>query len=554
MTTSASHMTEDERAYLQERMATLGKAMFIVSLIMFSLDLHCILVGRDAGPVYVYFINPLIWLAFWQICLRGKYSARALHRMSFAALLSSIVVVTALGRLFLLRNFPRVLQDFGLNSPEQQSAPVVGLMLGFMSLNFMMGAVLTVALRAAVVPSTRAQTVRVTLLLGLPLILINTFGAGPLEPPRSFVASVGPEQWWITLMSGIIWWAIATFVCAMISGIVHGLRREVREARQLGQYNLERKIGEGGMGVVYQANHALLRRSTAIKLLLPEKAGETNLKRFEQEVRLTARLTHPNTVTVFDYGHTPDGLFYYAMELLDGADLEQIVKVGGAMPTGRALKVLGELAGALEEAHGIGLIHRDIKPGNVILCTRGGKPDVAKLVDFGLVKELAEGGDAGLTNPDAVIGTPLYLAPEVMKSPDEVSEKSDLYALGAVGYFLLTGHHVFEGRTLVEIMGHHMHTEPQKLGERRGESIAEDVETLILECLAKSPADRPGSARELLARIVACREFGDWSEDAARTWWQEHSVELSQAKADTSSTLGTRTLAIALGEGARGAA
>jgi serine/threonine-protein kinase len=340
----------------------------------------------------------------------------------------------------------------------------------------------------------------------------------------------------------------------MISGIVHGLRREVREARRLGAYTLEKKIGEGGMGVVYQANHALLRRSTAIKLLSPEKTGETNLKRFEQEVRLTARLTHPNTVTVFDFGHTPDGLFYYAMELLDGADLEQIIEVGGPMPTGRALKVLSELAGALEEAHGIGLIHRDIKPGNVILCTQGGKPDVAKLVDFGLVKELVEGEDAGITRPDTVLGTPRYLAPEVARSPDEVGERSDLYAVGAVGYFLLTGHHVFEGRTLVEIMGHHMHTEPQSLSEKRGEPVAEDVETLILDCLAKSPDARPASARALLQRIFACRDFGTWTEDDARTWWQVHSDELALSKQSPASSSGKGTLDIALDDQLRGAA
>jgi serine/threonine-protein kinase len=340
----------------------------------------------------------------------------------------------------------------------------------------------------------------------------------------------------------------------MVSDIVYGLRREVREARRLGQYTLEKKIGEGGMGVVYQANHALLRRSTAIKLLSREKTGETNLKRFEQEVRLTARLTHPNTVTVFDFGHTPDGLFYYAMELLDGANLDEVIKVGGAMPAGRTLKVLAELSSALEEAHGIGLIHRDIKPGNVILCKQGGKPDVAKLVDFGLVKELAGAGEAGITKPDAVIGTPLYLAPEVAKSPDEVSERSDLYALGAIGYFLITGKNVFEGGSLAEIVGHHLHTEPQPPSQKLGKPIAADVEALILQCLAKSPADRPASARELHLRITACGDHGSWSEDDARAWWEKHSAEMARVRERVSSSMGTRTLEIALAESTREAA
>lgn len=308
------------------------------------------------------------------------------------------------------------------------------------------------------------------------------------------------------------------------------------------------------MGVVYQANHALLRRSTAIKLLSPERTGETNLKRFEQEVRLTARLTHPNTVTVYDYGRTPDGLFYYAMELLDGADLERVIQAGGPMPAGRALKVLAEVAGALEEAHGIGLIHRDIKPSNVILCASGGKPDVAKLVDFGLVKELAGAGEAGLTQPDAILGTPLYLAPEVLTSPAEVNARSDLYALGALGYYLLTAKPVFEGRTLVEVLGHHLHSKPVGLSERLGEPIATDLESLILECLAKSPAERPASARALLDGLVRCQDFGTWSEQAARSWWAAHTGQLSPVKAEPSGKPRTRTLTIALGEAARGAA
>ena len=554
MTTLPSQMSEDERAYVQERMALLGRAMFIVSLVMFALDLKCILEGRDATPVYFYFINPLIWLGFWQVCRRVEFSVPTLHRISFAALFTSLVVVTSLARAFLVGNFSRVMQDFGLDGPELQNASVVGLLQSFMSMHFMMGAVLAVTLRAAVVPSSRVRTVRVTILLGLPVVLINTFGFGPLEPSDSPLANIGPRQWGVTFMGGVIWWGIFTFVCSMVSGIVYGLRREVREARRLGQYTLENKIGEGGMGVVYQANHALLRRSTAIKVLSPERAGETNLKRFEQEVRLTARLTHPNTVTVFDFGHTPEGLFYYAMELLDGANLEDVIKVGGPMPLGRALKVIADLAGALEEAHGIGLIHRDIKPGNVILCTQGGKPDTAKLVDFGLVKELAGGEDMGITKPDAVIGTPLYLAPEVARSPEEVSARSDLYALGAVGYFLLAGQHVFEGGSLAEVIGHHLHTEPRPPSQKRGEPLPEEVETLILQCLAKSPADRPASARELWKRITACSAYGTWTEDDARSWWEKHSAELSKMKKQVFSSPGTRTLAIALGAGTRDAA
>src|SRR5512136_349670 len=178
------------------------------------------------------------------------------------------------------------------------------------------------------------------------------------------------------------------------SHVIYGLQREIHRVRRLGQYALEEKLGEGGMGVVYRASHAMLRRPTAVKLLAPEKAGLETIARFEREVRLTARLTHPNTITIYDYGRTHEGIFYYAMELLDGATLEEVVEVGGALPPGRAIHVASQIASALVEAHGAGLIHRDIKPANVLLCERGGVPDVVKVVDFGLVRELETGGTA----------------------------------------------------------------------------------------------------------------------------------------------------------------
>src|SRR5690606_31795371 len=214
--------------------------------------------------------------------------------------------------------------------------------------------------------------------------------------------------------------------------------------------------------------HALLRRPTAVKLLPPDKAGGAAIARFEREVQLTASLVHPNTVTIFDYGHTPDGVFYYAMEYLDGGDLETVVAVGGPMPPARAAHVLAQIAAGLAEAHEIGLIHRDVKPANVFLVGKEGVADLAKLLDFGLVRELESGATSGLTRTDTVMGTPLYLSPEAITSPAAVDARSDLYALGAVGYFLLTGEHVFSGRTVVEICSHHLHTEPEPPSSRAG--------------------------------------------------------------------------------------
>jgi len=204
--------------------------------------------------------------------------------------------------------------------------------------------------------------------------------------------------------------------------------------RRLGQYTLERKIGAGGMGIVYRASHAMLRRPTAIKLLPPDRAGEASIARFEREVQMTAQLSHPNTVAIYDYGRTPEGVFYYAMEYLDGINLEDLVRTYGAQPAGRVLAILDQVCGALAEAHERGLVHRDIKPANIILTERGGEPDVAKVVDFGLVKPIVT-DDPRLTMsmPGVMTGTPLYLSPESLTSPESGDPRSDLYALGAVG-------------------------------------------------------------------------------------------------------------------------
>jgi serine/threonine-protein kinase len=299
------------------------------------------------------------------------------------------------------------------------------------------------------------------------------------------------------------------------------------------------------MGIVYRAHHALLKRPTAIKLLPPDKAGDAALARFEREVKLTARLTHPNTITIFDYGHTPDRVFYYAMELLEGATVDEIVRRDGAQPAERVIHILTAISGALEEAHGIGLIHRDIKPANIMLCEQGARRDVPKLLDFGLVKDVRN-DNGSLTREGDITGTPLYMAPEALTSPGEVDARSDIYAVGAVGYFMLTGQHVFTGRTLVEVCGHHLHTTPAPPSERLEAPPPEDLEALILHCLEKDPARRPQSALELRERLMACRHRDEWTPEEARRWWDAHGPELRRGAEERVVTEKGQTLEVDL--------
>ncbi|HJZ60136.1 MAG TPA: serine/threonine-protein kinase, partial [Gemmataceae bacterium] len=260
----------------------------------------------------------------------------------------------------------------------------------------------------------------------------------------------------------------------------------------------------------YLADHVLLRRPCAIKLIRPERAGDPAiLLRFEREVRATATLTHPNAVQVFDYGHTPDGTFYYVMEYLPGPTLDELVKKNGPLPPRRAIHFLRQLCGALIEAHEVGLIHRDIKPGNVIVCERGCVPDVAKLLDFGLVQStaLTDGDGSGkLTVVGSVLGTPAFLAPE-QASGDPVDARTDLYALGTLAYFLLTGQPPFVRKSSLQLIAAHRNELPEPLSRYRGD-IPADLEAVVLRCLAKKPDDRYLDAGALNRALAACRTGG----------------------------------------------
>jgi serine/threonine protein kinase len=323
--------------------------------------------------------------------------------------------------------------------------------------------------------------------------------------------------------------AVLVYVLMRLANRLHAAARKAAlKAKQLGQYALDDKIGEGAFGSVYRAHHALMRRPVAVKLLQMEKLNLSSAARFEREVQLTSQLTHPNTITLYDYGHTPEGIFYYAMEYLDGLTLDRLVKRYGAQPEGRVIAILRQVCGSLAEAHAIGLVHRDIKPANVFLTQRGGMTDFVKVLDFGLVKVRDTQDRTELTMAEATLGTPLYMSPEAVEHSSEVDARSDLYSLGAVGYFLVTGVVLFDHLTLGEVLMHQVKDLPVRPSERLGRPVSPDLEELLMRCLAKNPASRPASARELDDALARCRSAADWTRELADEWWRKFAATQSE--------------------------
>lgn len=326
-----------------------------------------------------------------------------------------------------------------------------------------------------------------------------------------------------------VFWAMFAMLGAAAAAIfgftivVARLNREARMAslksKQLGQYALEEKLGEGGMGVVYRARHAMLQRPTAVKFLHAEATNDHSIARFEREVRLTGRLNHPNTIAIYDYGRTPEGIFYYAMEYLEGINLEDLVRRFGAQPENRVIFILEQICSSLAEAHRFGLIHRDIKPANIMLTERGGLYDFVKLLDFGLVKAVDSEKEAKLTKAGAFTGTPLYLSPEAVRNPDAVDARSDLYAVGAVGYYLLTGGPVFEGQSVLDIIQKHALAVPESPSKRAKLPVSVELEALLLKCLAKKQEDRPTSADAIVAALSEIPIATVWTNKDAQQWW-----------------------------------
>lgn len=535
--------SEADRVLVNRRLAYFGAAFSLLSFAFYLRNIISISLSERIWPpvghplLLIHAAAIAVGALEWWLCRNGKRSARQLNLIDVGCLLCSMLLYAAL-TVYEARGFAHAV--------AVQSAGAEILLVALIVLSL-------VVTRAIIVPATVRRT-----------FWVSTAAAaiGPvtayLITASSFPADLLRQRPWLPLTEAIyvgMWGFLAVSVSTIAARVIHGLQQRVRDVNEVGQYTLEEKIGEGGMGVVYLARHALLRRPTAIKLLAPGRASEQAVRRFEQEVQLTSALTHPNTIAIFDFGRTPDGVFYYAMEYLDGINLEDLVEHDGAQAAGRVVHILRQVCGALVEAHAVGLIHRDIKPANLMLCVRGRVPDQVKVLDFGLVKEHREApGAVGLSAIGALVGTPAYLAPEAIRDPASVDARSDLYAVGAVGYQLLVGEPVFAGNTVFEVCAQHLQTQPVAPSARLPEPPPPELEALLLRCLAKDPAARPPSAGDILVeldRIAGPPARVTWTLGDADQWWRMVAPrirrQIAAARGAGGSTPGPQTVAVDLG-------
>lgn len=494
----------EARQFLQRRVATFG--LTVAVLLLLSLASRLILAAsfgylgwaltHRSFWAHVVAVVPVTWV--WLVCRSHPIPTRTIHIVEGVGL-----VLTSVGLIAMGSSLPA--------SAGAATTTAYALSFGLIA-------------RAIFVPSTAAHTAWLGLAIGIPLVaaVYQNFMTVDLEVWNRLGFFRKIEERHLLARSQSIQigfaWSLTTLLAAWATRVIYGLRRDVRDAKRLGQYLIEEKLGEGGMGTVYRAKHGLLKRPTAIKLMSPERNSPEDIDRFRREVQSTARLRHPNTVTIYDYGRTEEGAFYYAMELLEGVTLSEIVRACGRFPASRAVHVMRQCAMALHEAHSLGLVHRDVKPTNVMITQQGGAYDVTKVLDFGLVKNVATDGDATRTWTEAIVGTPKFMSPEQILDPLSVDARSDLYALGALGYYMISGHFVFRGTNPIEVCAQQLSAVPEPLSAASDRDLNHDLERIIMQCLEKNRDDRPATGAEISERLRAL-PIEPWSQDHAAAWW-----------------------------------
>jgi hypothetical protein len=405
------------------------------------------------------------------------------------------------------------------------------------------------ALALALLNSWVPQPVTSRPLSGITVLLLLFGMLAPARPSLVLgvslvAASMDPLCVWIAHLRGLpvppplatLLMFYPNYACAFLTvlpaRILFRLGRQIRAARSLGSYQLLERLGGGGMGEVWLARHRLLARHAAIKLIRPEMLGggraaaDAVIGRFEREAQATAALTSPHTVRLFDFGLTADGTFYYAMERLEGRDLDSLVRQFGPLPPGRAVHLVRQMCRSLAEAHAMGLVHRDVKPANVYVCRMGLEHDFVKVLDFGLVKPENRADSPTMLTLGPPIGTPAYMAPEAILGDPDADRRVDVYAVGCVLYYLLTGETVFVAPNPMKLLMQHVHEAPAPPSGRAPQAVPRELDALVLSCLAKDPEKRPASAGDLLRRLDTLR-IGDWEPAAAGAWWREHLPQLA---------------------------
>jgi len=330
---------------------------------------------------------------------------------------------------------------------------------------------------------------------------------------------------YLNIAFSVVFGALVAAVIAALASLFSVMRlRSQLGHRKLGPYELQKQIGEGGVATVYLARHDLLKRPTAVKLLKPARATDEMIARFEREVQLASSFSHPNTVEIFDYGRTRDGLFYYAMEYLDGLTVSQVLERIAFFPVGRSIHVLRQVCAGLSEAHGKGLVHRDIKPENIMVCRYGGEHDFVKILDFGLVKSVSQPHSRDLTRSQRILGTPLYMAPERLRDPTDVDARADIYAVGAVAYLMLTGRRLFDATEDFALTSKILNEEPARLSALAPQAVPRELELLVMACLEKDRANRPQSVAGLVEALDALAAEHRWTQREAQDWWATFSA------------------------------
>lgn len=495
---SSPHLTVETRALLQNRLKVVASLLFATFLIYLLSDL---LLGQG-----IVLSTGLTGLHIVTIVSMGGI-AIALRRISVPSPTLMYVaewLVFGIPAIYFLVLTQQHL-DMAANLDQGAHLPVI-----------MVPWLLLVFTYAMFIPNPWGRAVWVLIPMGVaPLAVI----AYQWVTCTGFRACLARPEFQSYLTEHVLVMTLAIVIATVGLHLINQLRRQAFAARQLGQYRLKQKIGAGGMGEVYLAEHEMMKRPCAIKLIKPEKAGDPRvLARFEREVRSTAKLSHWNSIDIFDYGNTADGTFYYVMEYLPGHNVGELVELEGPIPASRVLYLMQQVCNALAEAHGIGLVHRDIKPANIFCAYRGGEYDVAKLLDFGLAKPVLKGGDVELTQEGFLTGSPLYMSPEQATGERETDARSDIYSLGAVMYYLLTGQPPFDYQRPMQVIVAHVSefpTHPRHLAPQ----IPPAVEDIVMRCLEKDPDHRYQTALDLRAALTDVPLADPWTSQKAFEWW-----------------------------------